>query len=62
MLDGENIEITTLKIEVPEPLEGEAAWQEDALRRDLTMNAMSIGLDGKLYDYYQGREDLACQR
>ena len=33
-------------------------WRVDAERRDLTINAMSLGLDGDLYDYFGGREDL----
>jgi poly(A) polymerase/tRNA nucleotidyltransferase (CCA-adding enzyme) len=33
-------------------------WQEDAARRDFTINAMSLGADGVLHDYFGGREDL----
>lgn len=33
-------------------------FQEDAARRDLTINAMSLGLDGTLYDYFGGKDHL----
>ncbi|MGC7559211.1 multifunctional CCA addition/repair protein [Pasteurella sp. PK-2025] len=32
--------------------------QEDLLRRDLTINAIAQDLDGKLYDFYGGIDDL----
>jgi poly(A) polymerase len=34
-------------------------WEEDAKRRDFTMNAMFIDMNGNLYDYYKGQQDLA---
>jgi hypothetical protein len=34
-------------------------WSEDAARRDFTINAMSLGADGVLHDYFRGRDDLA---
>ncbi len=34
----------------------------DAARRDFTINAMSVDTDGKLYDYFNGRKDLALGR
>lgn len=33
-------------------------WQQDAERRDLTVNSMFLGFDGTLYDYFNGYEDL----
>jgi tRNA nucleotidyltransferase (CCA-adding enzyme) len=36
-----------------------ARIQLDAERRDLTINAMYLGLDGTLYDYFRGRDHLA---
>jgi len=33
-------------------------WREDAARRDLTMNALSLDPDGRLYDYFGGLDDL----
>lgn len=35
-------------------------WREDAARRDFTINAMSLGADGLLHDYFSGRADLAA--
>jgi len=56
-------EITTLRIDVE--TYGRAAkvrftndWKLDALRRDLTFNAMSLDIDGNLYDYFDGEKDL----
>ena len=37
-------------------------WKLDASRRDLTINAMSLTLDGTLYDYFQGEKHLAERR
>lgn len=34
-------------------------WEEDAKRRDLTINALSVDMAGQLYDYVGGRQDLA---
>eukprot|EP00116_Pleurobrachia_bachei_P006403 sb/3466665/ len=35
-----------------------ASFEEDAMVRDLTINSMSVDVEGKVYDYYGGREDL----
>ena len=35
------------------------SFEEDANRRDLTINAMSLDIKGRLYDYYDGQEHLA---
>lgn len=63
ILDGEPIEITTLRID--KETDGRHAeveftrdWKIDAQRRDLTFNAMSVDLDGNLYDYFGGVDDL----
>ena len=37
-------------------------WKLDALRRDLTINSMSLSLDGTLYDYFEGEKHLAEKR
>jgi poly(A) polymerase len=39
-----------------------ADWREDAARRDFTINAMSMGPDGTLFDYFGGAADLAAGR
>lgn len=33
-------------------------WKQDAARRDFTINAMSMDIDGNVYDYFNGLEDL----
>src|SRR5665213_3303885 len=37
-------------------------FEADALRRDFTVNALSLGRDGILYDYAGGLDDLAARR
>ena len=37
-------------------------WRIDAERRDLTVNSMFLALDGTLFDFFGGREDLAERR
>ncbi len=37
-------------------------WKLDALRRDLTINAMGLTLDGTLYDYFDGLKHLEERR
>ncbi len=37
-------------------------WEEDASRRDLTINALSCTPDGALYDPFDGRRDLEAGR
>nr|XP_023023810.1 CCA tRNA nucleotidyltransferase 1, mitochondrial-like [Leptinotarsa decemlineata] len=61
--DKENFEVTTLRIDVV--TDGRHAkvqfttdWMLDALRRDLTINSMFLGLEGSVYDYFFGYEDL----
>lgn len=57
------LEITTLRRDVE--TDGRHAvvaftsdWRTDASRRDFTINALSLGLDGELHDYFGGVEDL----
>lgn len=59
-----NYEVTTLRID--RVTDGRHAvveftedWKEDAERRDLTINAMSLDLQGNLYDYFSGQQHLA---
>lgn len=63
VINGEPFEITTLRSD--DKTDGRKAevsfitsWKEDARRRDLTYNAMSIDFDGRLYDYFGGMNDL----
>ncbi len=59
---GETFEITTLRKDVS--TDGRRAeisftddWMEDAARRDFTINALSLSIDGILYDPFGGVED-----
>lgn len=63
ILDGEPIEITTLRIDTE--TDGRHAevqftndWRKDAERRDLTFNAMSMEMNGTLHDYFDGIQDI----
>ncbi|KAJ6668258.1 hypothetical protein lerEdw1_015635 [Lerista edwardsae] len=62
-LHEQNFEITTLRIDLitdgrHAEVEFTTDWEKDAERRDLTINSMFLGLDGTLYDYFNGYEDL----
>lgn len=62
-IHNENFEVTTLRVDVQTDgrhaeVEFTTDWQQDAERRDLTINSMFLGLDGTLYDYFEGYEDL----
>ncbi|HWC62258.1 MAG TPA: hypothetical protein VG501_01465 [Rhizomicrobium sp.] len=37
-------------------------WEEDAARRDFTINALYAAADGEIFDYTGGLEDLAAGR
>lgn len=63
VIDKEPFEITTLRVEREHTgrhatVDFTRSWEKDAERRDLTINAMSLGLDGTLYDYFDGVKDL----
>ncbi len=67
LIDARPYEITTLRRDVlTDGRHAEVAWtddwQEDAARRDFTINAMSLALDGTLHDYFGGADDLAAGR
>ncbi len=56
-------EVTTLRHDVETfgrhaNVEFHDDWQADARRRDFTINALYLGADGTLYDYFKGRADL----
>lgn len=64
---GRGFEVTTLRRD--EATDGRHAqvawtsdWQEDAARRDFTMNAMSMLPDGVVFDYFDGAADLHAGR
>ena len=66
--DGHPYEVTTLRRDVS--TDGRRAtvaftddWQEDAARRDFTINALSADVtSGKIFDYFGGLDDLAARR
>ncbi|WP_407159192.1 CCA tRNA nucleotidyltransferase [Bradyrhizobium sp. STM 3557] len=67
VLDGHPIEVTTLR-EDTETFGRKAKvafgrdWVADAQRRDFTINALSVSLDGIVSDYVGGLEDIAIRR
>ena len=66
-LQEENFEVTTLRIDkVTDGRRAEVEfttdWAVDANRRDLTINSMFLGLDGTVYDFWAGAEDLSKRR
>jgi len=67
VVKGEPFEVTSLREDVE--TDGRRAvvsfghdFEADAKRRDFTINALSFGLDGHLYDYAGGLDDLAARR
>lgn len=67
IVNGEEYEITTLRIDTEHTgrhatVEFTKDWKQDAERRDLTFNAMSLELDGTLYDYFGGLDDLKASK
>ncbi|KAJ1349065.1 hypothetical protein KIN20_004509 [Parelaphostrongylus tenuis] len=65
--DAENFEITTLRVDLV--CDGRRAevqyttdWHLDANRRDLTINSLFLGLDGTVFDYFGGVEDIEKRR
>lgn len=64
---GKGFEVTSLRRDVE--TDGRHArvaftdnWQEDAARRDFTINAMSYSRAGEIFDYFDGQADLAIGR
>lgn len=65
--NNENYECTTLRIDVVTDgrhaeVEFTTDWLLDANRRDLTINAMFLGFDGSVFDYFYGYEDLMARK
>lgn len=63
VVDGEPFEVTTLRIDAETDgrhatVEFTRSFEQDAERRDLTMNAMSMDFEGQLFDYFGGQADL----
>jgi tRNA nucleotidyltransferase/poly(A) polymerase len=67
VVDGIPFEITTLRIDTDTDgrhanVQFTRAFDVDAARRDLTINAMSMDFEGTVYDYFGGIEDLNAGR
>ena len=67
IIEGTPFEITTLREDVE--TDGRRAkvrfgrsFEHDALRRDFTVNALSLNARGEIFDYTHGIEDLAARR
>ena len=67
VVEGRPLEVTTLRHDVA--TDGRHAkvvfgrdFEADALRRDFTINALSLGRDGTVHDYTGGLADLAARR
>ena len=67
IVDGHPYEVTTLREDV-ETFGRRAKvafgrdWARDAERRDFTINALSASVDGTVYDYASGLDDIAQRR
>src|SRR5215469_4923726 len=67
IVNGHPFEVTSLRRDVE--TDGRHAvvtftddWEEDAARRDFTMNALYASGDGEIFDYHGGVEDLIAGR
>lgn len=63
-VEGEVFEITTLRKDITSSghfaeVEFITDWDEDAARRDFTVNAIYFDKEGKLYDVFNGKKDLS---
>lgn len=65
VVDKVPVEITTFRSEVygsdahkPDKINFCRSLREDLSRRDFTVNAMAMDLHGKIYDYFDGQQDL----
>jgi poly(A) polymerase len=67
VVNGRGFEVTTLRRDVVTDgrhavVAFTADWQQDASRRDFTINAMSMARDGAVFDYFDGTADLQAGR
>jgi len=67
VVDGTPFEITTLRKDVDTDgrhaeVEFSTSWEEDAARRDFTMNALYVEADGTLHDPVNGYDDAKAGR
>jgi poly(A) polymerase len=64
VIGKEHFEITTLRTDIEHfgrraRVAFTDSWEEDASRRDFTINAMFMRTDGVIYDYHNGIRDLS---
>ena len=66
IVSGEAFEVTSLREDIE--TDGRRAvvrfgrdFKIDALRRDFTINALSVGLDGRIHDYTGGLKDISAR-
>lgn len=68
VIEGRPIEVTTLRRDVSTDgrhaeVEYSEDWEEDAARRDFTINALSADpISGEIFDYFGGETDLNARR
>lgn len=67
IIDHMSVEVTTLRRDLQTDgrhavTKYTSSWFEDSLRRDFTFNAMYMDIDGKIYDYHGGVDDLIAKR
>lgn len=67
VINSDAFEVTTLRVDVDTDgrhatVEFTTDFRQDAARRDLTFNAMSMDFRGKLFDYFGGEDDLKNDR
>ena len=67
IVNGQPFEVTSLRRDVE--TDGRHAvvvftddWEEDSRRRDFTMNALYASIEGEIFDYHGGVEDLIAGR
>lgn len=64
IIDDEPFEVTTFRLECdydgrrPKVVEFAKTLKEDLARRDLTINAMAMDIDGEVIDFFNGFDDL----
>lgn len=66
VVDGEPLEITTLRIDSNHTgrhadVEYTTSWRTDSARRDFTVNSMFLDMEGNVHDYFGGQEDLKAR-
>ena len=63
LMNGDKFEITSLRKDIHTDgrhakVEFSKDWQEDASRRDFTINSIYSDIDGNFYDPFEGKKDL----